>query len=608
MPFPLKNLITLGICSSIPLFLFALSGIAQNHSSSFIAESKKANELFDRHFDEFVDRHPEFQTYIGIKKNYDEWNDTSEEAALRELEISRRNLQLYKDSINYDLLDDQTKITYRLAVRQCEDQIRNFKYRHHNYPVSQRRGAHTDMPALLINMHKVSDAKDAEAYISRLSKFGAVFEQLIENLKTREAAGIVPPRFVFPRVIDSCNNLISGAPYINTGKDTALLTDFKEKIGSIEADNAGRERLIQRATKALLEDVKPAYESLIAFLEDQHRRANDEAGVWKFPDGEAYYNEALRLTTATQLTADEIHQIGLSEVDRIHEEMHGIMNQVNFQGSLQDFFEFMRTDERFYYPNTDEGKDAYLDKAVEVIDDMRSRLDSLFITKPMADMIVKRVETFREKSAGTAFYSPPALDGSRPGIYYANLYDTKNMPKYQLEALAYHEGIPGHHMQLAINLELEGLPKIRKYNRPLSFVEGWGLYSEFLPLELGLYQDPYSNFGRLSKELFRACRLVVDTGIHAKRWTREQSIEYYQSNTPDSERDCIRMVERHIVNASQATAYKVGMLKIIQLREKAKSKLGDAFDIKEFHEAVLTNGNISLDVLEELIDEYIASK
>jgi len=223
-------------------------------------------------------------------------------------------------------------------------------------------------------------------------------------------------------------------------------------------------------------------------------------------------------------------------------------------------------------------------------------------------MIVKRVETFREKSAGTAFYSPPALDGSRPGIYYANLYDTKNMPKYQLEALAYHEGIPGHHMQLAINLELEGLPKIRKYNRPLSFVEGWGLYSEFLPLELGLYQDPYSNFGRLSKELFRACRLVVDTGIHAKRWTREQSIEYYQSNTPDSERDCIRMVERHIVNASQATAYKVGMLKIIQLREKAKSKLGDAFDIKEFHEAVLTNGNISLDVLEELIDEYIASK
>ena len=247
-------------------------------------------------------------------------------------------------------------------------------------------------------------------------------------------------------------------------------------------------------------------------------------------------------------------------------------------------------------------------RAVEVIDDMRDRLDSLFITQPKSEMIVKRVEAFREKSAGTAFYQPPAPDGSRPGIYYANLYNMKNMPKYQLEALAYHEGIPGHHMQLALSTESQGLPKFRKFGGHTAYIEGWGLYCELLPKELGLYQDPYSDFGRLAMELWRACRLVVDTGIHAKKWTREHGIEYYQSNTPDSERDCIRMVERHIVMASQATAYKVGMLKILALRQKAKHAMGDTFNIREFHEVILSNGSVPLNILEELIDEYVASK
>ena len=308
------------------------------------------------------------------------------------------------------------------------------------------------------------------------------------------------------------------------------------------------------------------------------------------------------------LTAEEIHQIGLDEVARIHGEMRAIMNQVGFEGDLQAFFEFMRTDEQFYYPNTDEGKEAYLARAVAVIDDMRERLDGLFITKPKSEMIVKRVEAFRENSAGTAFYQPPAPDGSRPGTYYANLFNMKNMPKYQLEALAYHEGIPGHHMQIALSIESEGLPKFRKHGFQTAYTEGWGLYCEQVPKELGLYKDPYSDFGRLAMELWRACRLVVDTGIHYKKWTREQGIDYYKSNTPDSERDCIRMVERHIVMASQATAYKVGMLKILELREKAKAILGEKFDIREFHEVILTNGAVPLDILEELIDEYIASK
>ena len=590
-----------------PMSLSSVSG-ATPTQRAIEQESAKANAIFDRHYDDYVDRHPEDQTYLGIKKDYGEWDDSSEAAKLYELEITKRNLKEIEDTINEDLLDAQTKVSYRMAVEEAKDEIRNFKYRHYNYPINQMFGEHTGVPSFLINMHLITNMSDAEAYISRLRKVDDKFAHLIAGLKIREEAGIVPPRFVFPRALESSRNIISGTPFSDTGEDSALLADFKKKVEALNLNPILKKRLVQQATAALIDTVKPAYEKLITFLEDQYTRANDDAGVWKFKDGDTFYNEALRETNTANLTANEIHEIGLMEVDRIHGEMRDIMQQVGFEGSLHEFFEFMRTDEQFYYPNTDEGREAYMARAVDVIDDMRNRLDSLFITQPKSEMIVKRVEAFREKSAGTAFYQPPAPDGSRPGIYYANLFNMKNMPKYQLEALAYHEGIPGHHMQLALSTESQGLPKFRKFGGHTAYIEGWGLYCEFLPKELGLYQDPYSDFGRLAMELWRACRLVVDTGIHAKKWTREQGIEYYKNNTPDSERDCIRMVERHIVMASQATAYKVGMLKILDLRQKAKNAMGDQFDIREFHEVILSNGSVPLNILEELIDEYIASK
>ena len=271
-------------------------------------------------------------------------------------------------------------------------------------------------------------------------------------------------------------------------------------------------------------------------------------------------------------------------------------------------FEFMRHDKQFFYDETEAGKQRYLDEAVALIDNMKSRLDELFIVKPKADMIVKRVEAFREKSAGKAFYQQPAPDGSRPGIYYANLYRMSDMPTYQMEALAYHEGIPGHHMQIAIGQELEGIPKFRKFGGYTAYVEGWGLYSEMIPKEIGLYEDPYSDFGRLAMELWRACRLVVDTGIHAKKWTRGQGIDYYVNNTPNPKPDAVKMVERHVVMPSQATAYKIGMLKIVELREAAKQKLGDKFSLPEFHDVVLKNGAVPLNVLEDLVDNWVASK
>ncbi len=268
----------------------------------------------------------------------------------------------------------------------------------------------------------------------------------------------------------------------------------------------------------------------------------------------------------------------------------------------------MRSDPQFYFADNDDDRQQYLREANDLIMDMKSRLDTLFITKPKADLIVKRVETFRERTAGKAFYQRPAPDGSRPGTYYANLFKMEAMPSYQMAALAYHEGIPGHHMQNAIQQELTGLPKFRKYGNFTAYSEGWGLYSEMIPKEIGLYQDPYADFGRLAMELWRAVRLVVDTGIHEKKWTREQSIAFYVDNTPNARSDAVKMVERHIVNPSQATAYKIGMLKIIELREKARAALGTKFDIREYHDVVLGNGQVPMSVLADSIDSYIKRK
>ncbi|WP_456458106.1 DUF885 domain-containing protein [Reichenbachiella sp.] len=592
-------------------FLFACSSNTEKRNFSpeeIASESQKANDFFEKSFTDGLSRSPEYQTYLGIKDNQDKWDDYSDENEKAELEITKQELQWLKDSINYDALDKMSKVSYDLFVANSEQQIEGFKYRLYNYPVNQMFGMHSGKPAFLINMHQITNKEDADAYISRLKKLKTVFDQLIVNLKTREENGIVPPKFVFPRVIADSENILKGAPF-TTGESSTLLADFSGKIENLDSlSQDERDDLLAKANEALLTGVKPAYESLISFLTEQEKRATTDDGAWKFPNGAAYFNFALKRTTTTDLTSDEIHEIGLKEVARIHNEMREIMKKVQFEGTLQEFFKFLIEDDQFYYPNTDEGKLAYMDSATTIINNMKARLDELFITKPKADMIVKRVEAFREQSAGKAFYQSPALDGSRPGTYYANLADSKNMPKFEMEALAYHEGIPGHHMQRSISQELEGVPKFRKFGGYTAYTEGWGLYCEFLPKEMGMYANPYSDYGRLAMELWRACRLVVDTGIHGKKWTREEGIAYYQNNTSGSERECVRMVERHIVMPSQATAYKIGMLKILELRADAQAKLGEKFDIREFHDVVLTSGAVPLDLLETMVNDWIASK
>jgi len=575
-------------------------------SEQNLSESEKANALFETIFMEGVMRSPIFQSFLGIKKDQDKWDDLSDKRAQQDLQITKDNL-VKVNQIDASKLDAQTKVSLDIMKLNLEQEIADFKWRFHNYPVNQMFGIHSQVPSLLINQHTITELADAEAYIARLEKVAPLFDQVVDALNVRAEKGIIAPKFVYPYVISDSQNIIKGAPF-SEGDDSTLLADFTNKLTQLEIDDLKKQELLKRATVALKSSVKPGFEKLIEAVKTIQARADDRDGAWKLPDGEAFFNNALARTTTTDLTAKEIHQIGLDEVARIHDEMRVIKDKVGFKGDLAAFFEFMRNDIQFYYDETEKGKQKYLTEATLLIDTMKSRLDELFIVKPKADLTVKAVEAFREKSAGKAFYQSPSLDGTRPGIYYANLYRMSDMPTYQMEALAYHEGIPGHHMQRAIALELKGLPKFRKFSRFTAYTEGWGLYSELLPKEIGMYSNPYSDFGRLAMELWRACRLVVDTGIHAMQWDREKGIEYYVTNTPNPQPDAVKMVERHVVMPSQATAYKIGMLKIVELRAKAKTEMGDKFDIREFHEVVLMNGPVPLSVLENYIDDYIASK
>ncbi|KKO45600.1 lipoprotein [Arsukibacterium ikkense] len=567
--------------------------------------NERANQLFEQIFMEQVRRNPVLQTRLGIKDDYDQWQDLSDAAYDIEQAMIRTHLELL-NAIDPSQLEPNTALSYQLLQQDLQNSLEDSKWRFYSYPVNQMSGIHSLVPSLLINQHKIEDVSDAKAYIGRLNNVPLLFNQLQQQLTKRAGQNIIIPEFVFEHVISGSQNVITGAPF-SQGEDSTLLADFKKKVQALGLDEVEEKLLLDEANVALLTSVGIAYQSLISFLQNLQQQATTDDGVWRFEDGAAFYQNRLARITTTDLTASQIHQLGLDQVARIHDEMRAIMQQVKFDGSLAEFFVFMREDPQFYYPDTDEGRAAYLAEATRVIDDMKGRLDQLFRVKPQADMIVQAVEPFRERSAGKAFYQRPSMDGSRPGVYYANLYQMQDMPTYQLEALAYHEGIPGHHMQLAIAQELDDMPKFRRFGGYTAYIEGWGLYSEVLPKDIGLYQDPYSDFGRLAMELWRACRLVVDTGIHAKQWTREQAIQYLVDNTPNSTTDATKAIERYIVMPGQATAYTIGMLKILELRDKAQAELGEHYDIRDFHDVVLRNGAVPLNVLEQLVNDYIAA-
>jgi len=586
------------LATGVLLATVALSACAPKQSATELA-----NETYEALFMESLKTSPEYMTYLGMRERYDEWDDSSEQAFEDSVALSKKHLELLNE-IDAEDLDKQTALSLTLYKQRLENGLSDIKWRYHGYPVNQMFGTHSSIPSFLINQHLIADAEEAKAYIARVKAVPEVIDDLIADLNLRADKGIIAPKFVFAHSIRDSQNIIVGIG-AESDEENPLVADFKAKLDKLQLDESVEQALVAELNSALLMQFAPAYSNLIAALEQLDQRAEGNFGAWKLPDGAAYYSNALKRITTTDLSADEIHELGLSEVERIHNEMRAIMQQVEFEGELQDFFDFMRTDPQFYLPNSDEGRAAYMAEADRLIANMKTRLDELFYTKPKADLIVKAVEPFREKSAGRAFYQRAAPDGSRPGTYYANLYRMEDMPTYDLEALAYHEGIPGHHMQGSISQEQETLPKFRRYGGYTAYSEGWGLYSEFIPKEMGLYADPYSDFGRLSMELWRACRLVVDTGVHHKRWSREQAIAYLNDNTSSSEEANIKAIERYMVMPGQATAYKVGMLKILALREKARAELGDKFDIRGYHDVVLANGAVPLNVLENLVDEWV---
>lgn len=578
------------------------------------AETNRLNDWFEVKFQETVARSPETSTFLGSKENYGKWDDASYEAAEAEIAIQQADVAEMRTNFDIDKLSHQGQLSYRLAEYEMQQAERAHQWINYGYTFDQMNGVQSDIPAFLIAQHKIDDKSDAEAYISRLVGIEALLSQHITNARLDAGMSIRPPLFTYDYVANDVANILTGYPFGDAAEDnpSPLYGDFSGKVAAlVEAGTITEEvsaTLLESARTALTENVGAGYRALDAYLTEDREHATTDDGAWKFPEGGAYYQDRLTQMTTTDMTAAEIHELGLSEVARIHGEMRDIMDEVGFEGDLQDFFEFTRFDEQFFKPNTPEGKAEYLAEATALIDAMKLELPRMFNRFPKAELDVRAVEPFREQSAGKAFYSRPAPDGSRPGIYYANLYNTNRMPLYQMAALAYHEGIPGHHMQLAISQELTGLPKFRKYGGYTAYTEGWGLYSEFLPKEMGFYPDPYSDFGRLAMELWRAARLVVDTGLHDKKWTREEAIEYLMTNTPNPEGDCINAIQRYIVMPGQATAYKIGMLKILELREAAKAELGDSFDLAEFHDVVLQDGPVPLAILQETVEAWVASK
>lgn len=573
-------------------------------------EDERLAAFFEELFQRNLNESPTFQAQLGMKTDqYGEWDDFSDAEATRQHERTKNDLAHLRSEFDYDALSEQMQVSYRIFEFLQERSIRNFAYRFHGYAFSTMKNPVTFPVTFMQNIHRVDNLSDAEAYISRLNGLAGVGDDILEGINMAADRGIVPTSYSFDPVITDARNILKGAPFEDSDEDAALFADFKNKVDALEISAGEKQRLIGEASAALTNVFKPTVEKIVARIDELRDQSHGPNGVWALPQGKEYYENRINFwTTESDLTANEIHKIGLADVKRIRGEMAQIMREVGFDGDLPEFFEFLRTDPSNFFPNTEEGRQAYLDASKAYIDSIYEDVDQYFNVLPKAPLEVRAVEKWREETAPIAFYNRPTPDGSRPGIYYTNLKDMTKKQKHEMETIAYHEGAPGHHFQLAIQQELTGVPMFQKFAFFGAYSEGWGLYSERLAKEQGRFTDPMQDFGRLQNEMLRAARLVVDTGVHSKKWSREKAIKYMLDNNPMTESEATKEIERYIDMPAQALSYKIGMIKILDLREKAKSELGDDFDIREFHDVVLKNGAVALPILEELIDAYIARK
>jgi uncharacterized protein (DUF885 family) len=596
---------------AIALASVSYSAFAQPTNTSVVSETDQNAAImafFEEYDAEQLARSPLSKSYRAIKdSDYGKWDDGSDEAEARNYDAERSALKEMKARFDPAKLSPENQLSYRLFEKRAARTEAAFKYNDYGYVFDQMNGAQSQIPAFLINIHRIDTKSDASAYINRLYGIGPGLTEAVSQAKARASKGIMPPKWVYPYVINDSRNVIAGVPF-GEGPDAPLYADFKEKVAKLAISQTEKDLLISDAAQALNASVKPAYEALIAEMALQEKVAGTDDGIWRFPDGAGYYAERLTNYTTTNMTPDQIHELGLAQVARIHKEMQAVQKKMGVKGDLKAYFNYMRTNPKFYAPEGDEGAALYLAETQKAYDAINPLLPKWFGVLPKAPLVVKRVEAFREKSAGKAFYQRPAPDGSRPGTYYANLYKMSDMPLTEADALFYHEGVPGHHLQLAIQTELKDVPAFRKFGGVTAYSEGWGLYSEKLAKDMGLYTDPARDFGRLQLELHRAIRLVVDSGLHHKRWTREKAIKYVEDNSADAPGGIVKAIERYIIYPGQATAYMVGRLKISELRDKAQKALGAKYDVRGFHDVVLKSGPVPLDVLEEQVDAWIAAR
>lgn len=552
------------------------------------------------------------QTALGLKTNYDKIDDYSAEGQLEQIEWWEKARIEMEANFDYDELNEEAKISYDIFKYRAERAALSRDFMDHQYILEQMDGAHTGLPSIILSQHTVENEAEMEAFISRLAGIGTAMDQTLARAQANAEKGVRPPRFAYDFVIEESKNLITGAPFTD-GQPSAFWQGTQDRLTSlVESGAITQERsdeLLEQARTTLVEQTAPAYQRIIDWMSEDRPNADAEAqGVVALPNGEDYYKFQLAEMTTTDMTADEIHELGLTEVARIRGEMEAIKDQVGYEGTLEEFFDFVRSDPQFFFPDNDAGAQMYVDRASLYIEQLTKRLPEYFGRLPKASLEVRRVEPFREQDGAAQHYRQGTPDGSRPGIYYAHLSDMTTMPIPEIETIAYHEGNPGHHMQVSIAQELEDTPKFRANGEYISaFSEGWGLYSEWLAKEMGGFEDPYQDFGRLQNEIWRAIRLVLDTGIHAKGWTEQQAIDYAQANSANPLEATRSEVRRYFVLPGQATSYKIGMIRIQELRAKAEQELGEDFDIRGYHDTVLGGGDMPLSILEKRVDNWIAS-
>ncbi|WP_114953090.1 DUF885 domain-containing protein [Sphingosinicella terrae] len=581
-----------------------LAGAAPAWAMQPGSQDARLAAFFEEVWQRNLARSPGLQSNLGLRSGRDRWPQVGEAHAAEEAELVRRDLAAL-DRFDRSALSSDAQLSYDLFRYENEQSLTAHRWRLNRYPVCQMRGPQRSVPSTLISDHPIADSADAEAYVARLHRVRPYLGEIVAHLELQARHGTRPPDFSYPLVIANIENLLRGAPFDASGSDSPILADFKAKVGALDIDEAARARLVRDAEAGLTEGFGPGFRHLIEHLRESERIVDRNDGVWQLPEGEAYYAAALAMETTLPTSPAEVHRIGHEEVARIHGEMRALMPRLDFSGSLQQLFVHARTSDRLYYPNSDEGRARFLGEMRARIDEVSARLDEIMTRRPRANVVVERVPLWMEVSAATAGYFAPSADGSRPGRLLVNQREMRNLPVYELSALAYHEGVPGHHLERAVSRELTGLPKFRQYGGYTAFSEGWALYAEQLPLEMDLYADAWQEFGRLSMELMRAGRLVVDTGVHALRWSREQAIAWLDENTPSNHADNVTAIQRYIVTPGQACAYEMGKLKLVELRARVQARLGPRFDLRRFHDVVLGSGPLPLPMLDANVERWI---